>query len=137
MKQKHARHKTIWLIGHQTEILLVVGGSKKDASNAFHDKWGIEREAEHDPDTDGCFFSAPWGRACAIWIPGRPTTPEEIAAAAHECVHAAMHILCRCGVEHTVTRDADGHTWVNDEPWTYLVAGILEALIEFAREKTP
>lgn len=136
-RQKQQREKTVWLIGHQTEIIFYVGGHKRAASEKYHAKWDLPPEPSHDPDTDGAFFSAPWGRACAIWIPGNPSTPDEYAAAAHECVHAAFHILSRCGVEYSVHTDPDGHAWVNDEPWTYLVAGILESLLEFARTRNP
>jgi hypothetical protein len=34
----------------------------------------------------------------AIWLPGYPKTPDEIAALAHECTHAAMHCLEHVGV---------------------------------------
>jgi hypothetical protein len=35
----------------------------------------------------------PKGCAPAVWIPRKPRTPEEYGTLAHECTHAAIHVM--------------------------------------------
>lgn len=137
---KKQRIKKINLIGWQTDLLMIVGGTRKAAYEAYMKEWNLPAGGYVEPktgvDPDGSFFNWPTGRACAIWIPCTPRTPSDYGTVAHEALHAACHILSRCDVEYTTHTDReDGHRWVNDEPWTYLTGSIVEELVRFAREK--
>lgn len=135
---KPARQHDWKIAGWQTDLLIIIGGTKHQARNAYLEHWGFD--AEPEPDTTdpahGSFFSSAYGRACAIWLPTPPRTAYEIGNAAHEALHATMHIMARCGVELTKHTDDDGHQWVNDEPWTYLTASIVEEIIRFSQRET-
>jgi hypothetical protein len=134
-KRTPARTRELHIVGWQTTCTITVGGTRSEARNKFLEKWGFNPEPEAENGATGSFFCTPYGRACAIWIPGNPRSPADYADVAHEAVHAAMHILGRCGVVLAALPSDDPNRApdMNDEPWTYLTGAITEEIITFAR----
>lgn len=124
----------------ETDILIFFGGTPADAAEVFREEMA-RQGADIPPFPDeypeescqGLFITFDGFRDCALWFPGVLQGAEGAGTAAHESVHAACHVLARCGVQYTSHGGPSGE-WINDEPWSYFVGWLVKNIFKVSDE---
>ena len=139
MKRERRYSKVVGCDVYDTDCLFVIGGTPSEAVEELCDLVGVSdsvraRGLESLAGASSArarFLCPPGSRSFAIWLPEIPETPTLIGSVAHECLHAVAHLMAVSGVEWT-THGKENDTWVNDEPFCYLLGFYVREFMLFA-----
>lgn len=124
-----AMYKTLPINLFRRGILIFIGTHemfKKWVKDYFKDDTEFEDLVDYifeqeDTNVDGtCWFNGKSGD-CIIELPKFPKTPDSIAAASHEALHATFNILNYCSIEFTPGG--------SNETFTYLLQYIIKHIL--------
>lgn len=128
-----AKYKIIRVELYKRDITVFIGSHEEfkewvetnDCTETWRDI--INQILESDDNAEASYWHDAVNGNGIIELHYHPKSPEEIAVAAHECLHATMRILSFIGIP-CFDNEAN-------EPYTYLLEYILEQVLDFNNYK--
>lgn len=128
-----AKYKCIRIELYKRDITVFIGSHEEfkewiktnDCTEIWRDI--INQILESDDNAEASYWHDAINGNGIIELHYHPKSPEEIAVAAHECLHATMRILSFIGIP-CFDNEAN-------EPYTYLLEYILEQVLDFNNYK--
>ena len=128
-----AKYKCIRIELYKRDITVFIGSHEEfkewiktnDCTETWRDI--INQILESDDNAEASYWHDAINGNGIIELYYHPKSPEEIAVAAHECLHATMRILSFIGIP-CFDNEAN-------EPYTYLLEYILEQVLDFNNYK--
>lgn len=128
-----AKYKCIRIELYKRDITVFIGSHEEfkewiktnDCTETWRDI--INQILESDDNAEASYWHDAINGNGIIELHYHPKSPEEIAVAAHECLHATMRILSFIGIP-CFDNEAN-------EPYTYLLEYILEQVLDFNNYK--
>lgn len=128
-----AKYKCIRIELYKRDITVFIGSHEEfkewiktnDCTETWRDI--INQILESDDNAEASYWRDAINGNGIIELHYHPKSPEEIAVAAHECLHATMRILSFIGIP-CFDNEAN-------EPYTYLLEYILEQVLDFNNYK--
>ena len=124
-----AKYKNIRIELYKRDITVFIGSheefKKWIKTNDCSETWSniISQILESDDNAEASYWHDDIKGNGLIELHYHPKSPEEVAVAAHECLHATMRILSFIGIP-CFENEAN-------EPYTYLLEYILEQVLDF------
>lgn len=123
-----AKYKRVRIELYKRDIIIFIGSHKEFkkwvTTNDCPKTWSnISQILESDDNAEASYWNNSFNGNGIIELHYHPKSPEEIAVAAHECLHATMRILSFVGIP-CFENEAN-------EPYTYLLEYILEQVLDF------
>lgn len=124
-----AKYKNIHIDIYKRDITVFIGSHSEFMewikNNEPSEKWEnlIQLIINSDDSAEASFWRNTFNGNGIIELQSHPKSSSEIATAAHECLHAVMHILSFVGVSYI---EGD-----SNEPYTYLLEYLLENILDY------
>ena len=124
-----AKYKNIRIELYKRDITVFIGSheefKKWIQTNDYPETWRniISQILESDDNAEASYWNDDINGNGLIELHYHPKSPEEVAVAAHECLHATMRILSFIGIP-CFENEAN-------ESYTYLLEYILEQVLDF------
>ena len=128
-----AKYKCIRIELYKRDITVFIGSHEElkewiktnDCTETWRDI--INQILESDDNAEASYWHDAVNGNGIIELHYHPKSPEEIAVAAHECLHATMRVLSFIGIPCFYNEA--------NEPYTYLLEYILEQVLDFNNYK--